>query len=110
MGKTIGPTFFSLAYVPSSLQHSPLSERGCTLTLALNADSEATRDRWATGLSEITGVAVVHEQPAEVGNDEGNECTICFEAMCEHGEGVEAGRALQCGHRFHLGCIFEWLD
>lgn len=44
---------------------------------------------------------------------DGDDCVICL-GCCEEGlsaraEGLECWRRLPCGHKYHEGCIFEWL-
>ncbi len=43
------------------------------------------------------------EQEDHGENDDG-ECPVCFDSL---GNG-ETTHSLDCGHRFHVGCILEW--
>jgi len=85
--------------------------------LALLVLIVAQRQKWSKRLQhvrrsvqfDVSDIPLVppHEVP------EGDDCVICL-GCCEEGRSgnltdLECWRRLPCGHKFHEGCIFEWL-
>lgn len=85
--------------------------------LALLVLIVAQRQRWSKRLQhvrrsvqfDVSDIPLV--PPSEA--PEGDDCVICL-GCCEEGRfgnltDLECWRRLPCGHKFHEGCIFEWL-
>lgn len=75
-------------------------------------DASSSQDTAASSLSAsraTVGVKRGRPDPAQPEAVEAEVCTICLSALVDGQSDGEAIRTLRCGHRFHEGCIEEWL-
>mmetsp|Transcript_25004 Transcript_25004/g.80220 ORF Transcript_25004/g.80220 Transcript_25004/m.80220 type:complete len:296 (-) Transcript_25004:817-1704(-) len=74
--------------------------------------ASSSQDTAASSLSAsraTVGVKRGRPDSAQPEAVEAEACTICLSALIDGQSDGEAVRTLRCGHRFHEGCIEEWL-
>jgi len=50
------------------------------------------------------------KEEGEVAEEEGDECSVCFNAIDDNDNDNPAGLPLMCGHRYHAFCLHFWVE